>query len=516
MLSEPSPPDSITNSRPDADPPDCFILPRPDATMTAMDVSANDNSPLAPASSIPIPACGVSTVPPVGVATGTGLSPPSYKDTLMATESLPSPGILEIVDEEEVVLLEVTEAYGPWMMVDRHQRCSPRKATNIGLNSSNFVINESRFNPIFEDEYVARNGAVSETIEPLERHETVAPVLENQSFARACGKAKNQPSAHLPVAPLRGKDKIKSEPCTTKNHASPAVPITSVQHTTSILLDSCHAKKPAYVLIHKPLRVHLSTAASSHKSATLTAWHSLTLSSARFAPFLRSTVKVNRANHIAVVLFENDDPNIPQLSSIQDVVLSPSKEPPGIFMLVVDPVMLANSVSPNVMCTLQPPVGCGHPKFLTSVKQYLRDYKPVLFGIVEPRISCDHADLVIGALGFPYSHRIKASAFWEVGSSNDTISPRHSRYFTGWRSHPDFQWMVLDNWTTSHSLSETITNFTMAADVWNKTVYGYIGARKMTIMARIRGVQKSLEYKHSRFPVKLEFDLQVELDNLFN
>ncbi|KAK8554002.1 hypothetical protein V6N12_030981 [Hibiscus sabdariffa] len=401
MLSEPSPPDSITNSRPDADPPDCFILPRPDATMTAMDVSANDNSPLAPASSIPIPACGVSTVPPVGVATGTGLSPPSYKDTLMATESLPSPGILEIVDEEEVVLLEgnvlrttvdgmifinfskrvlrtglelsimplplpVTEAYGPWMMVDRHQRCSPRKATNIGLNSSNFVINESRFNPIFEDEYVARNGAVSETIEPLERHETVAPVLENQSFARACGKAKNQPSAHLPVAPLRGKDKIKSEPCTTKNHASPAVPITSVQHTTSILLDSCHAKKPAYVLIHKPLRVHLSTAASSHKSATLTAWHSLTLSSARFAPFLRSTVKVNRANHIAVVLFENDDPNIPQLSSIQDVVLSPSKEPPGIFMLVVDPVMLANSVSPNVMCTLQPPV-VSSPAHTTSV-----------------------------------------------------------------------------------------------------------------------------------------------------
>ncbi|KAK8554006.1 hypothetical protein V6N12_030985 [Hibiscus sabdariffa] len=414
MLSEPSPPDSITNSRPNADPPDCFILPPPDATMTAMDVFANDNSPLAPASSIPIPACGVSAVPPVGVATGTSLSPPSYKDTLMATESLPSPGILEIVDEEEVVLLEgdvlrttvdgmifinfskrvhvtavknfdltvvlrtglelsimplplpVTEAYGPWMMVDRHQRCSPRKATNIGLNSSNFVINESRFNPIFEDEYVARNGAVSETIEPLERHETVAHVLENQSFARACGKAKNQPSAHLPVAPLRGKYKIQSEPCTTKNHASPAVPITSVQHTTSILPDSCHAKKPASVLIHKPLRVHLSTATSSHKSATLTAWHSLTLSSARFAPFLRSTVKVNRANHIAVVLSENDDPNIPQLSSIHDVVLSPSKEPPGIFMLVVDPVMLANSVSPNVICTLQPPV-VSSPAHTTSV-----------------------------------------------------------------------------------------------------------------------------------------------------
>ncbi|XP_039062764.1 uncharacterized protein LOC120207353 [Hibiscus syriacus] len=37
------------------------------------------------------------------------------------------------------------------------------------------------------------------------------------------------------------------------------------------------------------------------------------------------------------------------------------------------------------------------------------------------------------------------------------------------------------------SLSDTITNFSTATDIWNRTVFGYIGAKKRTIMARLRG-----------------------------
>ncbi|KAK8540902.1 hypothetical protein V6N13_038644 [Hibiscus sabdariffa] len=55
--------------------------------------------------------------------------------------------------------------------------------------------------------------------------------------------------------------------------------------------------------------------------------------------------------------------------------------------------------------------GCGHPKFIKAVKQYIRDYKPSLVGIVEPRISGARADSVIAALGFCYSHRIEAAGF---------------------------------------------------------------------------------------------------------
>ncbi|KAK8705639.1 hypothetical protein V6N13_049237 [Hibiscus sabdariffa] len=55
--------------------------------------------------------------------------------------------------------------------------------------------------------------------------------------------------------------------------------------------------------------------------------------------------------------------------------------------------------------------GCGHPKFLTAIKQYIRDSRPFLLGIVEPRISGARADSVIAALGFHSSHRIEAVGF---------------------------------------------------------------------------------------------------------
>ncbi|KAK8585316.1 hypothetical protein V6N13_076190 [Hibiscus sabdariffa] len=233
--------------------------------------------------------------------------------------------------------------------------------------------------------------------------------------------------------------------------------------------------------------------------------------------------------------------------------------------------------------------GCGHPKFLTAARQYIRDHKPTILGLVEPRISGARADLVISALGFPRSYRVEASgsvymlslvyaspsvsrrkvlwphlrslaasvncpwvlmgdfnatiaaserkggagsvrasrdfqsfifdsslrdmgfkgpeftwsrgftfarldrflcnSHWDVSFPNsmvthvlrmrsdhrpillqvEALSPlRRSkifRYFSGWCSHPDWQRMVQDNWSSSSSLSCTISNFTSAADV---------------------------------------------------
>ncbi|KAK8659735.1 hypothetical protein V6N13_029929 [Hibiscus sabdariffa] len=44
-------------------------------------------------------------------------------------------------------------------------------------------------------------------------------------------------------------------------------------------------------------------------------------------------------------------------------------------------------------------------------QQYLREHRPTLLGLVEPRISGARADLVISTLGFPCSYRIEASGF---------------------------------------------------------------------------------------------------------
>ncbi|KAK8643649.1 hypothetical protein V6N13_012932 [Hibiscus sabdariffa] len=67
------------------------------------------------------------------------------------------------------------------------------------------------------------------------------------------------------------------------------------------------------------------------------------------------------------------------------------------------------------------------------------------------------------------------------------------KYFTRWQHHIDFYRMVQDNWQSGSSSAATISNFTDAANVWNSTVFGYVGAKKRIIMARLRGVQKALE-----------------------
>ncbi|KAK8598873.1 hypothetical protein V6N13_076818 [Hibiscus sabdariffa] len=56
-------------------------------------------------------------------------------------------------------------------------------------------------------------------------------------------------------------------------------------------------------------------------------------------------------------------------------------------------------------------MGYGHPKFCSTVRQYLRDYRPDLVVFVEPCISGRRADSVIASLGFPYSHRVEAQGF---------------------------------------------------------------------------------------------------------
>ncbi|KAK8570774.1 hypothetical protein V6N13_103178 [Hibiscus sabdariffa] len=103
-----------------------------------------------------------------------------------------------------------------------------------------------------------------------------------------------------------------------------------------------------------------------------------------------------------------------------------------------------------------------------------------------------------------------------VGNIVRNSSPSPFRYFSGWSSHDDFDRMVSDNWVPSTSLSETIISFTKVADTWNKTIFGYIGSKKRMIMARLRGVQKALCTKTSRFLTKLESELLLDLEKLLD
>ncbi|KAK8691374.1 hypothetical protein V6N13_074885 [Hibiscus sabdariffa] len=319
--------------------------------------------------------------------------------------------------------------------------------------------------------------------------------------------------------------------------------------------------------------------------------------------------------------------------------------------------------------------GCGHPKFCSIARQYLRDTKPDLVVFVEPRISGIKADRIIASLGFPNSHRVEAlgfsggiwlvwfnsikikielnhfqfihcritttrdgshtlatviyaspnatkhkalwsnlqrlapnintpwilfgdfnatlcssdrsggalstkpnklfqdfvydfglrdmgyngpdftwncgstqarldrficNSYWDesypassvqhllriksdhrpillkVGNATHSTSNPQFRYLSSWSLHNDFDRMVSDNWKPGSTMTETINTFAKAADTWNKTIYGYIGTKKRVIMARLRGIQKALCIKSSRFLINLESELMIELENILN
>ncbi|KAK8618086.1 hypothetical protein V6N13_115961 [Hibiscus sabdariffa] len=214
--------------------------------------------------------------------------------------------------------------------------------------------------------------------------------------------------------------------------------------------------------------------------------------------------------------------------------------------------------------------GCGHSKFLQTLRQYLQDNKPNVVGLVEPCISGLRANRVIASCGFPTLIALKQwdsrEAFgfvgpnftWQCGSAHtrldhflcnkywDEAFPNSSishllrmrsdhqhvlvqvghlpffsfkpsfRYFTGWQLHDDFRRMILDNWRPTSSLSETIRSFTIAVEDWNNNIFGHIGTRKRILQARLRAVQRVLCTQNSSFLSNLENELFLELESLLD
>ncbi|KAK8709215.1 hypothetical protein V6N13_060240 [Hibiscus sabdariffa] len=76
--------------------------------------------------------------------------------------------------------------------------------------------------------------------------------------------------------------------------------------------------------------------------------------------------------------------------------------------------------------------------------------------------------------------------------------------------------MLEESWLPTDSFAATIQSFTISAETWNHNVFSYIGVRKRNMMARLRGVQRALCSRHSRFLKQLEDDLLIELESLLD
>ncbi|KAK5833204.1 hypothetical protein PVK06_017021 [Gossypium arboreum] len=64
-----------------------------------------------------------------------------------------------------------------------------------------------------------------------------------------------------------------------------------------------------------------------------------------------------------------------------------------------------------------------------------------------------------------------------------------------WLSHSSFPKLVKENWIFNGTLKETIDNFTNEAKKWNSNTFSNLSKRKKETIARIKGVQWSLEEK---------------------
>ncbi|KAE8674618.1 hypothetical protein F3Y22_tig00111743pilonHSYRG00079 [Hibiscus syriacus] len=271
---------------------------------------------------------------------------------------------------------------------------------------------------------------------------------------------------------------------------------------------------------------------------------------------------LDRSKHLTIVLSENTNPNT------ADDIISYTTQGNSQHKLIPRKPPDTNQAQ-----------GCGHPHFLLVFRQYLRDFKPDLVAIFEPRISGGRADVFINAtrkncatttrhcryfqdfvydfgirymgfqgpeftwnMGLSYAHldRALCNSKWDesypetavhhlhrmwsdhrplllcVGSPMDNICPSQFRYFSGWLQHDDFSRMVEDNWVKCETLSGTMFYFSEAADTWNKTMFGYIGTKNKIIMARLQGVHRSLNSFHSNFLINLEAELLIELKKLLD
>lgn len=66
-------------------------------------------------------------------------------------------------------------------------------------------------------------------------------------------------------------------------------------------------------------------------------------------------------------------------------------------------------------------------------------------------------------------------------------------FITRWTKHANFPSLVKDKWSYSSNMASLLSNFTSHVKEWNRSVYGFIGARKKTLMKSLLNIQKALD-----------------------
>ncbi|KAH1080302.1 hypothetical protein J1N35_020063 [Gossypium stocksii] len=132
--------------------------------------------------------------------------------------------------------------------------------------------------------------------------------------------------------------------------------------------------------------------------------------------------------------------------------------------------------------------------------EYNREHKLDLISLLETRVSCEKADLIIAKLGFNNSHRVEVVDFSGAG----------------WIEHPSFSNFVKENWRMSESMLSLYSKFTDQVKIWNKDVYGHIFTCKKLLTCKLERIEFERDRSNSEFLKQIEMDVQEELENVLH
>ncbi|KAL4320027.1 hypothetical protein GQ457_18G015790 [Hibiscus cannabinus] len=97
---------------------------------------------------------------------------------------------------------------------------------------------------------------------------------------------------------------------------------------------------------------------------------------------------------------------------------------------------------------------------------------------------------------------------WATRETGSTLF----RYIVAWNEHEDFPKMLARSWSHDLSLHANISQFQQQSRKWSVEVFGIIDHRKRQLLARLRGIERSLETGPNLYLEELEKALKLELD----
>ncbi|KAH1090966.1 hypothetical protein J1N35_018223 [Gossypium stocksii] len=86
-------------------------------------------------------------------------------------------------------------------------------------------------------------------------------------------------------------------------------------------------------------------------------------------------------------------------------------------------------------------------------------------------------------------------------------------FIVGWTKHTNFNDLDGKKWSFSGNIATTVSEFTLHAKEWNRTVYGLLEQGKRKLLRSLEDIQKVMEFSSSRRLANLELEIRDELES---